>query len=427
MQPVEAWLRRIPSDGSPPEKRALRAVNLVPKGHKQGDIVQVQAPVACHRECALRVRCLCTFRQCDLCQSTLQHPIYVIISLNKEELMNIAQTVQFVASAAWFLTILFGIIALTRAGRGQNVKGFSLLFIVFLVSAVLFTGIGAGLVFIEPDEIGVVITAVGEGGIRPDPLPSGLHWIVPFVNRVERYSILRQTYTMSSVEIEGVQRGDDSIQVRTKDGQQVYVDASVIYAVDPTKAIDLYRTWRNGYETGLVRPVARGVIRDVASQYGVEEIVSTKRSEMEQLITQELQRVFERNNLVLQDFVLRNIRFSEEYAAAVEQKQIAEQQAQQAKFVVEQKKQEAEQARQIAQGQADAAVIAAKGAAEARIIQAQAEAEALRLIAEALAENPNLLTYQYITKLAPGIQVMLVPNDNPFLLPLPTLTPSIPQ
>ena len=67
--------------------------------------------------------------------------------------------------------------------------------------------------------------------------------------------------------------------------------------------------------------------------------------------------------MILVDFVLRDIHFSEEYAVAVEQKQIAEQQAQQAKFVVESKKQEAEQARQVAQGQADAAVIAAQGQA----------------------------------------------------------------
>jgi len=340
--------------------------------------------------------------------------------------MNIAQVIQFVGSLAWLLTIVIGVIAITRAGRGQNAKGLSTLLVIFLVAAIALTGIGAGLVFIEPDEIGVVITAVGEGGIRPDPLPSGLHWIVPFVNRVERYSILRQTYTMSSVEVEGSQPRDDSIQVRTKDGQQVYVDASVIFAVDQARVVDLYRTWRGGYEAGLVRPVARGVIRDIASQYGVEEIVSSQRSELERLITEELERVFARNNLVLQDFVLRNIRFSEEYAAAVEQKQIAEQQAQQARFVVEQKRQEAEQARQIAQGQADAAVIAAKGAADARVIQAEAEAKALELIANALRENPDLLTYQYITKLAPNIQVMLVPNDNPYLLPLPNLTPSVP-
>ena len=66
---------------------------------------------------------------------------------------------------------------------------------------------------------------------------------------------------------------------------------------------------------------------------------------------------------------------------------------------------------------------AAQGRAQARIIEAEAEAEALALIAEVLAANPQLLTFEYIDKLAPGIQVMLVPNDNPFLLPLPELAP----
>ncbi len=334
--------------------------------------------------------------------------------------MNIAQVVQFLAGIFWLGAIGMLVLTVTRAGRGKPVGGFSTVTIVVVVLAIALSTAGAGLVFIEPDEMGVVVTA-GAGGIRPDPLTAGIHWIIPFVERVERYSILRQTYTMSAVGTEGQVSGDDSIQVRTKDGQQVYIDASVIYSIDPRKAIDLYTTWRNGYEDGLVRPQSRGVIRDVSSQYGVEEIVSTKRTEMEQQITDALTKIFAENNLVLQDFVLRNIRFSDEYATAVEQKQIAEQQAQQAKFVVEQKKQEAEQARQTAQGQADAAVIAAKGEAEARIIQAEAEAKALELIAKALAENPNLLTYQYITKLAPNIQVMLVPNDNPYLLPLPNL------
>jgi regulator of protease activity HflC (stomatin/prohibitin superfamily) len=103
----------------------------------------------------------------------------------------------------------------------------------------------------------------------------------------------------------------------------------------------------------------------------------------------------------------------------VEQKQIAEQQAQQAKLVVEQKKQEAEQARQTAQGAADAAVIRAKGDAEARLIQADAEAKSLLLIANSIKDNPTLLTYQYITKLSPNINTMLLPSSSPFLIPLP--------
>ncbi len=113
--------------------------------------------------------------------------------------------------------------------------------------------------------------------------------------------------------------------------------------------------------------------------------------------------------------MLRNITFSPEYAASVEQKQIAEQLAQQAKFVVEQRKQEAEQARQVAQGQADAAVIQSQGQAEARIIQADAEAQALQTIATSVADNPDLLQYLYIVKINPAIQVMLLPNNAPFI------------
>ena len=64
-------------------------------------------------------------------------------------------------------------------------------------------------------------------------------------------------------------------------------------------------------------------------------------------------------------------------------------------------------------------MIAAKGEAEARIIQAEAEAKANELIALSLAGRPELLTWLYINKLAPSIQVMLLPADSPFLFPLP--------
>ena len=225
---------------------------------------------------------------------------------------------------------------------------------------------------------------------------------------------------MSSASSEGSVQGDDSIQARTKDGQQIYIDASVIFAIDPTQLIPLHIAWQNRYEDGVVRPVARAAIRDAVSQFGVEELVSTKRAELETAIRDEISSSFADNHILMLDFLLRNIRFSDEYATAVEQKQIAEQQAQQAKFVVETKKQEAEQARQTAQGQADAAVIAAQGAAQARLIQAEAEAKALQLIAAALANNPMLLQYQYINKLAPGVQTIFIPSGNQFILPLPT-------
>jgi len=306
-----------------------------------------------------------------------------------------------------------------------NVQGrnYSRIFIIVAAVIAVLILISSTFVFIPPQTSAVVISLLAPGGYRKQPMQSGLHMIVPFVEHVEKYSISRQTYTMSVAPAEGQITGDDSIRARTKDGQEIYVDASVIFAIDPTKVVQLHINWQNRYEAELIRPAVRNAIRDAVSQYGVEEIVSTKRAEMEDLVSQELGRKLADNDLLLVGFLLRDIHFSEEYAAAVEQKQIAEQQAQQAKLIVEQKRQEAEQARQVAQGQADAAVIAAQGAAQARIVEAEAEARALALIAAALQNNPQLLQYQYINKLAPGVQTIFVPSGNQFILPLPTAEP----
>ena len=54
-------------------------------------------------------------------------------------------------------------------------------------------------------------------------------------------------------------------------------------------------------------------------------------------------------------------------------------------------------------------------------LKANAEAEALRLIDEALKDNEMLILYRYVDKLGQNVRVMLVPTDNPFLLPLPDL------
>ena len=334
--------------------------------------------------------------------------------------MNISSLLQGIASFAWLGFAGVIVLIFIRASRKESVKGLSSLVIILLVAAILLTTVGAGLVFLQANEYGVVISAFAPKGYREVALTPGLHWIIPFIESVQKYSIARQTYTMSSVSSEGAQPGDDSIQARTKDGQQIFIDASVIYAVDPTQLIQLHTVWQNRYEENVVRPVSRAAIRDAVSQFGVEELVSTKRAELEASIREGIQTGLNTNNIIMVDFLLRNIRFSDEYALAVEQKQIAEQQAQQAKFVVEQKKQEAEQARQTAQGQADAAVIASKGAAEARLIQAKAEAEANQLLSQSL--TPTLLQYQYILKLAPGVQTIFVPSGNQFILPLPNTT-----
>ncbi|NMB89572.1 MAG: hypothetical protein GYA17_14530 [Chloroflexi bacterium] len=341
--------------------------------------------------------------------------------------MNIANVFAAIAGLGWVAAIGVLAIILVRTSRNQPVRRLGTVALILFLVAVALTTVSSGVVFINPQERGVVISAVSPSGYRSDALQPGLRWVIPFAESVVRYPVSKQTYTMSISTSEGDVQGDDSIAARTADGQEIFVDASVIYAIDPNQAVSIHIAWQNRYSEDFVRPQTRGVIRDAVSQFGVEEVVSSKRFEMVDEVRRNLEQKFSENGLVLVDFVLRNITFSPEYAASVEQKQIAEQQAQQARFVVEQRKQEAEQARQVAEGKADAQVIEAKGAAEARVIEAQAEAQSLELIAAALQDNPNLLTYQYISKLTPSIQTLLLPSDSPFLFPLPQGVTQQPQ
>lgn len=337
--------------------------------------------------------------------------------------MQITILVSALAMLSWLVVI--GVIALTvlRARQGQKTRGTVMGIIIALIAAVLLNTVSAGLVFLQPQERGVVISAIEADGYRKDILQPGLRWVIPYAENVRIYSISKSTYTMSIAQLEGDIQGDDSIAARTSDGQEVYIDASIIYSLDPTEVLNVHIIWQDRYLNGLIRPTVRGIIRDAVSLYKVNEVYSTQREQLKMQIEEELTNAMDNNGLILSDFVLRNITFTTEYAASIEKKQIAEQSAQEAEYVVEQRKQEAEQARQVAEGSRDAAILEADGRAQSQVIEAKAEAEALQLIADVLGQNPELLNYRYIEKLAPGIQVMLVPNDNPYLLPLPELTP----
>ena len=337
--------------------------------------------------------------------------------------MRITDLIAGLSAILWMAVMASIVIVTFQASRGTKVKNGRSIIITVIAAALVVTTLSAGLVFIEPEERGVVISALAAKGYREEAMTPGLRWIVPFVERVVRYPISRQTYTMSIVPNEGQIIGDDSITARTANGQEVFIDSSVIYQVDPEQVVKVHILWQDRYPAELIRAQIRGIIRDAVSQYKVEEVVAAKRFEMVKYVNEKMTSKLQENGLILVDFVLRNITFSPEYAASIEQKQIAEQQVQQAVFVVQQRKQEALQVVETAKGQADSAVIAAEGAAKARLIQAQAEADSLKLIQAAIANNPELLTYQYISKLAPNISTMLLPSNAPFVFTIPGVTP----
>ncbi len=330
--------------------------------------------------------------------------------------------------AGWVLLVGLGLyifwIATLRSQR-RDAKINIIIVLILVIGGLGLNTLGAGLVFIDQFEAGVVVSPLTSGGVRPDPIGPGIHWIIPFVESVDRFSTAKQEYTMSGTANEGAQQGNDAVEARTSDGQQVYIDATVRFYADPQQVVQLRRTWQSEdrYIGGFVRPTTRNVIYNTAARYKVEDVYGAKRTELQQVINDQLLGEFTKQGLVLDAFQLRNITFSPEYAQSIEQKQIAQQQSEQAKLLVQKSQQEADQLRASAKGQADAVATRAQGDAEAAVTKAKGDAEALRLIADALKTNPDLLTYTYIQKLAPNVGLILLPSSgsNPLILDLKQL------
>jgi len=283
-----------------------------------------------------------------------------------------------------------------------------------LLLTISVTLLSMALVFVEPNKVGVVVSIISPGGIRPQPLIPGLHWIVPVLEREEIYPIFWQTYTMSGTPNEGAKTGDDSIRARTSDGQEVRLDCSVIFRIKIEQSVVVHIDWQTRYIEDFVRPLVRSLVRTQVSQFTVKEVNSSARKDLEALLDRLLREEFSEKGLMLDSFLLRDITFTPEYAMAIEEKQIAMEDKERALH-------QADQVRNLAQGEADREREVAAGHADALKLEAQAKNEALTLIGEALKTDPGLLTYEYIQKLSPSIRAMLVPNNAPLILPLPEM------
>lgn len=348
--------------------------------------------------------------------------------------MNIDKVLDIISISVWVLLCIIVSISFYRDMRNNGIlialrnlfviDRIPLTTVATLIMALILTFLSASLLFVLPQEVGVVISAISPKGYRDKPIESGIRFVVPLVEQVYRYPIYWQTYTMSNSPMEGEVVGDDSITSRTKDGQEVKLDCSVIFRVNPNQAVRVHIAWQNRYSQDLVRARTRGLVRSLVAKYTVDEVNSIERANLETELNSRLGDILEDEGFELNAFVLRNIAFTPEYSAAVEAKQVASQGQEQRAY-------EAEQIRRLARGRADevtilanaratAVVVESHAAAEAREIRAEAESKALLFINQAITRNSQLLVYEYINKLSPNIKAMLLPHDSPLLIPIPS-------
>ena len=267
-----------------------------------------------------------------------------------------------------------------------------------LVSA----GLSQAFVVVPAGNVGVVFNIFG--GVQDDELGEGFHIVLPVLQQVTLYDVRQQELTLS-------QETGDQVTARSSEGLEINVDATILYQADRNSAARLHQDIGPSYETIRVRPEVRSQIRDAIGQYAAADLISTLRTELQQTVEASLRDALSQDNVVVLAVLLRDIRIPTAITNAIEEKQAAEQQVE-----VE------ENRRRQSEISAQRRVIEAEGERDAAIARAEGEAEALRLRGESIRENPEIIDLEVAQRLAPGIQTIMIPSDNNFLLDIRGLT-----
>lgn len=153
----------------------------------------------------------------------------------------------------------------------------------------------------------------------------GLNFKMPFVESKDFMEIRERIYSFTK---DNENQEDTSINVSTKDIQTVNVEITVQASIsDPEK---LFRAFKGKHEYRFIRPRVREIVQATISKYTIEEFVS-KRTEISQLIYEDLKDDFEVYGLNVSNISIVNHDFSDEYEKAIEQKKVAEQAVEKAK------------------------------------------------------------------------------------------------
>jgi regulator of protease activity HflC (stomatin/prohibitin superfamily) len=266
-------------------------------------------------------------------------------------------------------------------GKGKFVIGIIILVIIIALVVQSFTIIQAGTVGVVK-RLGAVTTE----------LSPGLHFIVPLVDHVVLVPTIKKTYEATeAAESSRADFPDIIITALTSDGQQIRVGITARFMIQPGKAAWIVQNLGTEpeYVEKVVKTEIRGSGRRVPTRFAAYDLYSQKSYEAQQVLFNELAPKFEKNGLILDEVILRNITFTEEYARTLEEKQIALENISTEKNKLEQEKIRKEQ----------------------KIVEAEGDAKSIEIRQTALTKNPTIIQWEFVQKLAPNIQWGILPQN----------------
>jgi regulator of protease activity HflC (stomatin/prohibitin superfamily) len=209
-------------------------------------------------------------------------------------------------------------------------------------------------VIIGAEEVGVPVT-LGEVGSEPS---YGFTGKLPIVTSYVRFEKTTQRMSLED-------------QTYTKDLQPAKVKYTFTYKIVPENACELYKSAGTGYESKLIDPALDDALKGIFGRWTATELVANRNTvanQIEDRLKEELPKGFFTEISIKLD----DICYSDAFEKGIEQKVLAEQEAQKSKNQTVRIEEEGRQKVIQAKAQADAAIAAAEGKAKAMDIEGAA-------------------------------------------------------
>ncbi len=225
--------------------------------------------------------------------------------------------------------------------------------IIFISLIVILIFSNATFLTIQAGERGVLFKRFGGGLEKEKIYQPGFHVVAPW-NTMFVYDVREKQL-------------EESMSVLSSNGLNIKLDVTVRVNPGYENIGELHEQFGRDYMMSLVRPEIRSSVRKIIGRFNPEELYSTRRDEVQGLISSDLDSVLRRNFVEMKAVLIRDIVLPEKVRTAIEEKIEAEQLALKYEYILDQERKEAER----------------------RIIEAEAKAESNRILNASL--TPNIL------------------------------------